>query len=121
MNTILALIAVSALVGLVLGLYFSWIAILVSVPILAIFSATILQNEGFAVLAGIAIIVVCLTANQVAYWVGVTWLLAVRRTAGASLPQDQPDDEPGENGHGDIGRQNEHQEKTPPRRVPMAE
>jgi hypothetical protein len=87
-----------------LGLYFSWIAILVSVPILAVFSATMLQNEGFAVLAGIAIIVVCLTANQFAYWVGVTWLLAVRRTAGASLPQDQPDDEPGENGHGDIGR-----------------
>jgi hypothetical protein len=115
MNTILALLAVSALVGLVLGLYFSWIAILVSGPILAIVSATILQNEGFDALTGIAIIVVCLTVNQVAYWIGVTWLLAIRRTDKASLPQDQPNDEPRESSHGDIGRQNEYQEQTPPR------
>jgi uncharacterized membrane protein len=115
MNTILALIAVSALAGLVLGLYFSCIAILVSVPILAIFSATVLQNEGFDALTGIAIIVVCLTVNQGAYWIGVTWSLAIRRTAGASLPQDQPNDEPSESCHGDIGRQNEYQEQTPPR------
>jgi hypothetical protein len=114
-NTILALLAVSALVGLVLGLYFSWIAVLVSGPILAIFSATVLQNEGIDALTGTAIIVVCLTVNQGAYWIGVTWLLAVRRAAGASLPQDQPNDEPSESGHGDIGRQNEYQEQTPPR------
>jgi hypothetical protein len=80
MNAILALIAVGALVGLVLGRYFSWIAILVSVPILAIFSAMVLQNEGFDVLTGIAIIVVCLTVNQVAYWTGLMWLLAARQT-----------------------------------------
>jgi hypothetical protein len=114
-NFILALVAVSALLGLALGLYFSWIAILVSGPILGIFSATVLQNERFDALTGIAIIVVCLTVNQLAYWIGVTWLLAVRRTAGASLPQDQPNDDPSKRGHGDIGRQDEYQEQTPPR------
>jgi hypothetical protein len=121
MNAILALVAVGALVGLVLGRYFSWIAILVSVPILAIFSAMVLQNEGFDVLTGIAIIVVCLTVNQVAYWTGLMWLLAARQTDKASLPDDQPHDEPGEAGHDDIGRQNEQQEQAPSRGVPMSE
>jgi hypothetical protein len=33
-------------------------------------TATVLQNEGFGFLAGIAIIVVCLTVNQIAYLIG---------------------------------------------------
>jgi hypothetical protein len=70
MNT--ALLAVSAFVGLVLGFYFSWRAILVSGLILAIVAATVLQWEGFGALAGIAIIVACLTVNQIAYLIGVT-------------------------------------------------
>jgi hypothetical protein len=115
MNTVSALLAASALLGLALGLYFRWPAILISAPILAIFSTTVLRNEGFDVPEGIAIIVVCLTVNQVAYWIGGTWLLAVRRADGASLPQDPPDDESGENGHGDVGRQNEYQKQAPPR------
>jgi hypothetical protein len=39
--------------------------------VLAIVSATLLQKEGFGFLAGIAIIVVCLTVNQIAYLIGV--------------------------------------------------
>jgi hypothetical protein len=73
MNAILVLLAVSGLVGLVLGLYFSWLAIGVSGVVLAIISAVVLQREGFGALTGITIIVVCLTVNQVAYLVGV-WL-----------------------------------------------
>jgi hypothetical protein len=93
-NFILTLLAVSALLGLASGLYFSWIAILVSGPILAIFSATVSQSEGFDALTGIAIIVVCLTVNQGAYLIGATWLLDVCRTDEPSLPQDHPNDEP---------------------------
>jgi hypothetical protein len=85
-NFILTLLAVSALLGLASGLYFSWIAILVSAPILAIFSATVSQSEGFDALTGIAIVVVCLTVNQGAYLIGVTWLLDVCRTDEPSLP-----------------------------------
>jgi hypothetical protein len=72
MNAVLALLAISAVVGLVLGWCFSWIVILASGPILALLSAMVLQNEGFGFRPGISIIVVCLTVNQIAYWIGVT-------------------------------------------------
>jgi len=72
MNAIFVLLALSAIVGLALGFYFSWIAILVSGLVLAIVSATVLHNEGFGALAGIATIAVCLTVNQVAYLIGAT-------------------------------------------------
>jgi hypothetical protein len=52
MNDILALLALSALAGLVFGLYFRWIAILISGPILAILLATVLQSKGFAFFCG---------------------------------------------------------------------
>jgi hypothetical protein len=72
MNTITALLGVSAFGGLVLGFYFSWRTILVSGLIVAIVAATVLQWEGFGALAGIAIIVACLTVNQISYLTGVT-------------------------------------------------
>jgi len=71
MNTIMGLLAVSALAGFALGLYFRWPAIIASGLILAIFAAVVLQNEGFGFLAGIAIIVACLSVNQIAYLIGV--------------------------------------------------
>jgi len=80
MNAIFVLLAVSAIVGLALGFYFSWIAILVSGLVLSIVSAAILQNVGVGTLAGIAMIAVCLTVNQLAYLIGVT--LATRSQQG---------------------------------------
>jgi len=74
MNAILVLLAVSAIVGLVLGFYFSFAAILVSGLVLAFLSATVLQKEGFGFLGGITIIVACLTVNQLAYLFG-TWVV----------------------------------------------
>jgi hypothetical protein len=71
MEVIFVLLAVSAIGGLVLGFYLSWMAILASGLVLAIVSATLLQNEGFGFLPGIAIIVVCLMVNQIAYLIGV--------------------------------------------------
>ena len=47
MDVILLLLAMSAIVGLVFGLYFSWIAIAASGLVLAIVSATVLQKEGW--------------------------------------------------------------------------
>jgi hypothetical protein len=71
MNAIFVLLAVSAILGLVLGLRFSWPAILGLGLVLAIISATILRNAGWGFLEGIAIIVVCLTVNQVGYLIGM--------------------------------------------------
>jgi hypothetical protein len=71
MNPILFLLAASSLLGLVLGFYFSWLAIGVSGLVLAFLSAVVLQHEGFGSLAEIAIIVACLTVNQIACLIGV--------------------------------------------------
>jgi len=72
MNAALILLAVSAILGLVLGSYFSWRAILVPGLVLSFLSAAVLQNEGFGFLVGIGIIVICLTVNQMAYLIGIT-------------------------------------------------
>jgi hypothetical protein len=70
MNVIFALLALSTLLGLGLGLYFSWISILMSGPATAIVSATVLQVQGWGPLAGIAISAVCLAVNQIAFFIG---------------------------------------------------
>jgi membrane protein implicated in regulation of membrane protease activity len=98
MNAILILLAASSLLGLVLGFYLSWLAIGVSGFVLAFVSAVVLQREGFGSLAGIAIIVVCLTLSQLAYLIGVTWVYRRDR----SLSHHQPDNHPGEHGYNHI-------------------
>jgi hypothetical protein len=71
MNTIImGLLAVSALAGLVLGFYFGLAALVVWGLILSISAAAILQNEDFDFLSGIAIIVLCLTVEEIAYLIG---------------------------------------------------
>ena len=93
MNAILVLLAVSSLLGLVLGFYFSWLAIGVLGLALAFLSAVVLQHEGFGSLAGIAIIVACLTVNQLAYLIGAR---------GRLLPRGPFNKEPGEHSHNHI-------------------
>jgi hypothetical protein len=75
------LLALSAATGLAVGTSFSWFAILISSIGLAVLSAAVLQIGGFGALSGIAIIVACLTVNQLAYFLGVT--LANRGSKGA--------------------------------------
>ena len=76
MNVIMVLLVVSALAGLVLGFYFGLGVTPITSAILAIFAAAILQHEDFSFLAGIAIIVLCLTVNQLAFLIGAA--LAMR-------------------------------------------
>jgi hypothetical protein len=71
----LVLLALSAATGLAVGA--SWFAILISSVGLAVLSAVVLQVAGFDAISGIAIIVACLTVNQLAYFLGV--MLANRR------------------------------------------
>jgi hypothetical protein len=75
------LLALSAVTGLAVGTSFSWFAILMSSIGLAVLSAVVLQIGGFGALSGIAIIVVCLTVNQLSYFLGVA--LANRGSKGA--------------------------------------
>jgi hypothetical protein len=77
MNAVIVLLALSALIGLALGTSFSWIAIVVSGVALGAISAAALQVQGFSAFWGIAIIVACLTVNQMAYLAG-----ALRRSKG---------------------------------------
>jgi hypothetical protein len=65
------LLALSALIGFVFGMSFSWLAIAASSIGLAVLSSVILQLQGFGALPGTAIVVACLTVNQMAYLAGV--------------------------------------------------
>jgi hypothetical protein len=69
----------------VLGFYFGLAAIVVSGLILAISAAAILQNIDFGSLEGIAIIVLCLTVNQIAYLIGATLASRAPKNATRSL------------------------------------
>jgi hypothetical protein len=94
-SVVLILLALSALVGLALGTSFSWIAIVVSGVALGAISAAALQAQGFSAFWGIAIIVACLTANQMAYVAG-----AFLRSKG--LFQKQADKEPGQRRNNNV-------------------
>jgi hypothetical protein len=65
----------SAIVGLVLGLYFSWIAIVAS-GLVAIVRRRCCRRRVLAFFVGFSTIVACLTVNQLANLAGVK--LAIR-------------------------------------------
>jgi hypothetical protein len=72
MNSILILLALSVLSGVVAARsYFSWPALIVAGLVLAPTAAVVLQQESFAALSGILIIVGCLMASQMAYGVAM--------------------------------------------------
>jgi hypothetical protein len=108
MNAIFILLVLSAIVGFALGFLFSWIAILVSGLVLAFLSAAVLQNEDFGFLAGIAIIVICLTVNQVFYLIG-----GMTRGPKGPVPKNRLDDDPGENSQNHVGREQKRREHLP--------
>jgi hypothetical protein len=91
-NAIFILLAASAIVGHILGVFFGVIAILASALVLAFFSPAVLHNEGFGPLGGMATFAGCLSVNQIAYLIGVA--LAPK---GLSVPPvlDQSNDDPG--------------------------
>jgi len=88
MTAAVILLALGAAIGLALGTSFSWFAILISSLVLAALSAVVLQIAGFSALPGIAIVVACLTVNQLAYVVGGT--LANRTSVEAVEAKNSP-------------------------------
>jgi hypothetical protein len=89
MIAVIVLLALSALIGFALGTSFSWLAIGASSTGIAVLSSAILQIQGFGALAGIAVVVACLTVSQMVYLAGV-----FRRPSG--LFQKQADKKPGQ-------------------------
>jgi hypothetical protein len=92
-ETFWALLVLGALVGLLVGAYFSWIALMLAEPLLAVLSAVLLQRAGFGVLPGTAMVVACLAVSQIAYVVG----LQVRADGPedrTSRPHDEADQDP---------------------------
>jgi hypothetical protein len=67
MSAVFWLLAISAAVGFLVGIYLSWLAIAVAGLILALGSAITLNINGFGDFAGIAITVATLVVSQVTY------------------------------------------------------
>ena len=95
MSTALILLALSAVIGLALGMLFSWPAIVASSVAIAVLSSAVLQIQGFGAIPGIAIVVACLVVNQMAY-------LAASLRPGR-LFQQQAHKEPSQGRNEDIG------------------
>jgi hypothetical protein len=106
MTAIILLLALSALVGFVLGTSFSWFAIAASSVGIAVLSSTILQIQGFSSLPGIAVVVACLIINQMACLAG-----AFRRPSG--LFEKQADKEPSQGRDDEIARKHQQKQRSP--------
>jgi hypothetical protein len=116
MSATLVLVAVSALGGLALALFrLRWGALAISGLILAIAAAVVLQARGFGFIAGVAIIVGCLSINQISYLIGTVLITRAWEDPESSLTSDQPDDHPGERSHKDIAGEHKQHDETPPR------
>jgi hypothetical protein len=101
MSAVFWLLAISAAVGFVVGIYLSWLAIAFVGFILALGSAITLHINGFGDFAGIAITVATLVVNQIAYLLGVA--LA---DYGHSRLVDKRNAVPSEDSHEDISDEN---------------
>ena len=94
MSTALILLALSAVIGLALGMLFSFPAIVASSVAIAVLSSAVLQIQGFGAIPGIAIVVACLVVNQMAY------LAASLRPR---LSQEQAHKKPSQGRNEDVG------------------
>jgi hypothetical protein len=102
MSAVFWLLAISAAVGFLVGIYLSWLAIAVAGLILALGSAITLNINGFGDFAGIAITVATLVVSQVTYLFGVA-LTEYRRSR---LADKRRNGVPSESGHEDVGDEN---------------
>jgi hypothetical protein len=105
MSSVIVLLALSLMIGFALG-RFSWRAIALSSLALAVLAAIVLHRQEFGPLAGIAIIVTCLTINQAAYLAGV-WF-ADRRSV-----QKQADNYPGQRRNDGVGHKDQQEQRSP--------
>ena len=70
-GAVIILFTLSGLIGRALGTSFSWLAIAAASVGLAVLSSVVLQIQGFGALPGTAIVVACLSVNQMCYLAGI--------------------------------------------------
>ncbi|WFU81826.1 hypothetical protein QA645_03485 [Bradyrhizobium sp. CIAT3101] len=97
MTIAFVLIVASVLVGIATGYFFRIWALVVLSPFIAIFAAIILRAYGFGMMAGVAVVAICLAVSQLAYF-ATTYLRYARDIS----PHDEIDGEPGEIGEKKI-------------------
>jgi hypothetical protein len=108
MTAVIVLLALGALIGFALG-RFSWRAVALSSLALAVLASVVLHRQGFGPLAGIAIIVACLTINQTAYLVSL-WF--VDRRSGI-LVQKQANNYPRQRRGEGVGHEDQQEQRSP--------
>ena len=106
MSAALILLALSAVIGLALGMLFSWPAIAASSVGIAVLSSAILQLQSVGALPGIAIVVACLVVSQMGY-------LAAASLREDRLFQAQAHKEPSPGPNNDIGRNDQEHQRPP--------
>jgi hypothetical protein len=105
MSVVFTLLGLSALIGFGLGTLFRWPTIAASSLAIAVLSSALLRIKGFDALPGIAIVVACLVAHQIAY------LAAFLRPG--RLSQEQAHKEPSRSGDHAIGREQHQHQRSP--------
>jgi hypothetical protein len=106
MSAVIALGALSALIGFIFGKSFSWPAIAAYSMGLAVLSAVMLQRQGFDAPSGIAVGVACMGLSQIAYLGGS----CVRHRA---LIEKEADKEPRDRRDNGIAGNQPRQQKRP--------
>ena len=106
MSAALILLALSAVIGLALGMLFSWPAIAASSVGIAVLSSAILQLQSVGALPGIAIVVACLVVSQMGY-------LAAASLREDRLFQAEAHKEPSPGPNKDIGRNDQEHQRPP--------
>jgi hypothetical protein len=90
MDTILILLAASAIMGLLIGLKYSVFVIGLSTPVLAAVAAILLREFDFVPAA--AITFACLALSQVTYLIGAWLRIKPTASSDRSLTANKPDD-----------------------------
>jgi len=106
MSAALILLALSAVIGLALGMLFSWPAIAAASVGIAVLSSAILQIQSVGALPGIAIVVACLVVSQMGY-------LAAASLREDRLFQAEAHKEPSPGPNKDIGRNDQEHQRPP--------
>jgi hypothetical protein len=106
MSAVIALGALSALIGFILGKSFSWPAIAAFSIGLAVLSAVMLQRQGFDAPSGIALGVALLSLSQIAYLGGACMRHSV-------LLENETDKEPRDRRDNGIAGNQPRQQKRP--------
>jgi hypothetical protein len=95
MTAVLVVAGISAVAGLILGLYrLAWFTLVIPSLLIVIVAVVVLLYNGFGLLAGVAITFGCLALNQIAYLIGAAISILGFKDPKDFLSGDPRDDQP---------------------------